>query len=423
MRVGMTALTLTGAVVVVGCGGDEKGGGSTSSGGTQTTSSSDFSGKPVKVYFMGPVDSPVSDLKSAISALEVGIGAINNGGGLGGREVQLETCPDNTANDETACAQKAIDDGAVAFIGSSSLFNAVAFNEALTKNNIPNIAPLALQQTEYSPPTSFPIFTTSFGIITCAQQMRDAAGSKTFAGITQEVPSQKELLKTLQGVAAATGLDYKAGVAVPQQQTDFSAAVKELQDSGADTVVNILAPPIQPAFYQALNSVGAKFKFCGSTSSFNLDVLKQIGDAANEIYVSIGLPTSTKDTGVPVLDEFYEQMKAAADGGDENADPDTFASAEALNAWLGVKILKQASESVKGELTPESLLAAMDKTKVEFAEVTPPLDFSKPLEGPFPRLFNPMVTLTKWNTETEQYEPVDGAKPTNVLETFAALAG
>lgn len=221
------ALTLVAGVLIGACGGG---------GADNPTETTAFTGAPVKIYFIGP-----ADLGDVLGAVEAGVAEINSSGGLAGHELQLETCPDATANDETACTLKAAGDGALAFVGSAARFDSATFDEALGRASIANVAPLAFQQAEYAAPVNFPLYTPSLGILTCPQQMADAVGSKRFAGIG----IQQELLDTVEGLTIAAGQAYTTGVVVPKTQTDFSAAVEELQASEADTVLNLLPAAMQ----------------------------------------------------------------------------------------------------------------------------------------------------------------------------------
>jgi ABC-type branched-subunit amino acid transport system substrate-binding protein len=400
------------AGVAAGCGSDDGGGG----GSTATKQS--FSGSPVTLYFSGPLKTPIADTSDAAAAVKAAARKINEDGGLRGHELVVKTCNDTDANAELQCARKAAREGALAFVGSAFIFNPKASQDALAQQRVASVAPLAIQMVEYSSPINFPLQTTSFGILACPQQMAQAVGAKRVSAIAQDLPVQKELLKTVQGVSAVGGIPYGKNVTIPVSQTDLSSAVRELADSKADTVVNVLAPTAQP-------SVGQKFKFCSAPSNYTTAVVKQLGAAANDVYVSIGLPPVGEKgaTKYPLIQQFRKEMQAARDAGDKDADLGQLrAQPNALNAWLGVQVIKQVAADVKGALTSKTLLAALNKAKVDLGNLTPPLDFSKPVPvKTVSRLFNPVVNLYKWDAGTGEWTKVDAAKPVNVLETFAAL--
>jgi ABC-type branched-subunit amino acid transport system substrate-binding protein len=416
----VAAATLVASAVTAGCGGDAQSGGGT------TSSKQSFTGDPVTIYVQGTLKTPVSDLSDAVAAVKLQAKKINDEGGLGGHEVVIKTCNDTDANAEMECVRKATAEKALAFVGSSFIFNPQPAQSALAKASTASVAPLAIQQVEYSSPINFPLYSPSFGILTCPQQMVQGAGSQKIGAITQDLPVQKELLKTIGGLAQVEGTPFGAGVAVPQTQTDFSSAVRQIADSGADTVVNILVPPTQPSFFAATSSVGQKFKYCGSPSSFTLPILNQIGAISGDLYVSTNLPPVGEEGAdkYPLVKQFYEDMNAATEAGDKDADPKNLgAPGNALNGYLGMELINQVAADVKGELTPKSFLAAMNKATFDLAGVGgPTLDFSKPVPGPaLQRLFNPVVTLYKWDTAKGEFTTTN-AKPTNVLEAFGKLA-
>jgi len=422
--VACAALATTGAVVA-GC-GDDEGSEPTAGKTTAQAAAPTFTGDPVTVYFQAPIKTKISDNSDALAAVKAGARAINAAGGLNGSELKVTSCNDTDANAELDCVRKATSADAAAFVGSSFVFNPKAGQDALKKAGIPSVAPLAIQQVEYGNPINFPIYTTSFGILACPQQITEAVGAKKISSITQDLPVQKELQQTLQGVAGALKLPYGKSVSVPVSQTDFSAPVKQLADAGTDAVVDILAPPTQPAFFTALRSVGQTFKgFCGVPSIATYATLKQLGEQADSFYMSSGLPATNAASAekLPLVQQFREEMTAAADAGDGEASLDKLLSpGNAFNAWLGTQVLKQVVEGVNGNITSKSLLAALNKAKVDLSGAgLPPLDFSKPIPAPgFERLFNPIVQLTKWDSGEKDFVATD-VKPANVLEIFGAL--
>ena len=208
------------ALVAAGCGGSNPGG---SSAAKQT-----FTGAPVTIYVDAPLKTQVTDLSDTVAAVELQAKKLNDAGGLRGHEVVVKTCNDTDANAELDCVREATSEHALAFVGSTFLFNPQPAQSALAKAGIANVAPLASQQVEYSSPINFPLYAPTFGILTCPQQMVAGAGAHKVAAITQDLPVQKELLKTIGGLAQAEGAPYTTGVAVPQAQTDFSSAVRQL---------------------------------------------------------------------------------------------------------------------------------------------------------------------------------------------------
>jgi hypothetical protein len=228
LRLAVIAAALVAGGMAAGCGDNSKSDGAAA--GT-TSSKQTFTGDPVTIYVQGALKTPVTDLSDAAAAVRLQAKKINDEGGLGGHEVVIKTCNDTDANAEMQCVRKATAEKALAFVGSSFIFNPQPAQEALAKASTASVAPLAIQQVEYSSPINFPLYSPSFGILTCPQQMVDGAGSQKVAAITQDLPVQKDLLKTIGGLAQIEGTPFGAGVAVPQTQTDFSSAVRQLADS------------------------------------------------------------------------------------------------------------------------------------------------------------------------------------------------
>lgn len=422
LTVGVAAVILA-AAIAAGCGDDDPDGGATAQ---STTPKVAFTGKPVTVYFIGPLNTPIADLRDAAAAVRAGVRRINTEGGVKGSEIKVKVCDNTDANAERACVRRAIADKASAFIGSYFLYNPKASQDALDKADIPSIATQAAQQVEFGSPINFPIYTSSFGLLACPSQMVSATGAKRISAIAQDLPIQKELLGTIQGLAQATNISYGTNATLPVSQTDYSSAVKRLADSDPDAVVDVLTPTAQLAFFSAQRSLGQKFDaICAVPGNFSTPTLKKLGPEAETVYLSSGLPPVSEDSAAkwPLVKQFREDMTAAADAGDEDASLDKLASeGTAFNAWLGVEVLKQAAANLRGVATGEKLRAALNETKVDLSGADlPPIDFSKPVGAPgFERFFNDVVKLYKWDPSSEALVPTK-ATPVHILDLFAAL--
>ena len=423
-RMGILACAAAAVIVAgafAGCGDDDDDGSAAADAAAEET----FDGPPATVFMQAPVDNPVADFSDAVAAANAAAAAINRDGGIAGRELVVETCNDTDANAEVACVRKAARDDALAFVGSTFIFNSQAGGEILAKESIASVAAQGSNQAEYAAPINFPIYAPPFGILACPEQVTQASDAKRVSAIAQDLPIQRELLTTLQGVAGAAGVDYGGGVTVPTSQTDFAPAVQELSDLDAEAVVNVLAPTAQAPFYSAVRSVGGDFKaYCSGPTLYTTETLTQLGEQADEIYVSSGLPPTSEEFAQdnPVIQQFRDEMEAAADAGDDEAALDALINpSNALNAWLGMQIVKQVAGEVKGELTSESLLAALNEAEVNFDGVVPPIDFGQPAPPPLSRLFNPVMSLYRWDSGAGEFVAAD-AEQVNVLELLAAAS-
>jgi hypothetical protein len=425
MAVSAMAVVLA-AAMAVGCGDDDSKDESGAATATTPTQKVAFTGEPITVYFNGPLESPVADLSDVAAAIRAGTRTLNAQGGLNGSEVKVKVCSDTDANAEAACVRRAIADKASAFVGSYFLYNPKASEAALEKAGIPNVAPLAAQQVEFSNSINFPIFTSSMGLLACPSQIRSATDAKRISTVGQDLPIQKELMGTIVALAKATKLAFGTSAAVPISQADYSGAVKRLAESKPDAVIDVLTPTAQLAFFTAQRSLGQKFAAtCAVPANFTTPSLKKLGPDAGSVYLSSGLPPTSEAAAekFPLLKEFREEMSAAADAGDEDASLDSLSTeGNALNSWLGVQLLEQAAKNVNGTVTGSKLLAALNKTKVDLSGADlPPIDFSKPVKAPgFERFFNDVVKLYRWDPSTEAMVPTD-ATPVHILELFAAL--
>jgi ABC-type branched-subunit amino acid transport system substrate-binding protein len=414
----MVVVVIAAASIASGCGDDDD-----DDSNDGATASTEFTGPPVTIYTETVIKTQVGDAPEIPAAVSAAARAINEEGGLNGHEVKVEFCNDTDANAELACARKAISEDALAFSGAAFLFNPVSAQDALAKAKIANVAPLAANPVEYSQAINFPIDTTPVaGNFPCVTQAPEASGKETVGQITQDLPPQVAGATQIEAVAKGSGADYAGTVVVPISQTDFSAPVQEAVDNGTEVLLSWLAPAQLPALLQSATSLGEEFVYCLTAGSAPLQVLEQLGALASEFYVGEGLPPTTEATAEehPMMQDFIDQMKAEEDAGNADASLTKGIPVHALRAWLGVQVIKQVSESITGELTSATLLDALNKATVDLGGLTPPLDFSKPVDAPgFERAFNPMVTLAKWDPDAKEFVETD-QPPENALELVAA---
>jgi ABC-type branched-subunit amino acid transport system substrate-binding protein len=400
-----------------GCGGRD---GSTDSGGKADGNAQKFTDAPVTVFVSAPIGTPVADTPQIVAGARAAVRALNEEGGLVGHELKVEVCNDTDANAEIACARKAAKEEALAFAGSAFLYNPEAAEKALAKAKIPNVATIASSPVEYSQPINFPIDMPIFGLLPCVTQAPAATNHKALALITQNLPLQIAGAKQIEQAAKGARADYRGTVVVPVSQTDYSSPVQELADNGSELVVAFLGPGQLSALLQAATSVGQEFTYCDAAGGAPVDVLAQLGEAASDFYVGAGLPpTSTADKH-PIMQEFLDQLKAEEEAGNAEATISTGIPIHTLRAWLAVRIIAQVAPSVKGELTGASLLAALNRSKVDLGGLAPPLDFSKPVPVPgYERAFNPTLLLSKWDPRNKEFVE-SGQPPQNALKLLAA---
>jgi ABC-type branched-subunit amino acid transport system substrate-binding protein len=375
---------------------------------------------PVTVFFDGPIKTAVADETDAYAAVQSAALAINKSGGLGGHQVKLVLCNETSANTEVACARKAAATKALAFVGSSFFFNAAPVDQVLAKAKIPSIGPLAVVVPEFSSPINFPIDVPSLGVLACPQLMKQATGTKKISAITQDLPVQDQVLGTIRGIAGIDKLGYGTDVKVPVTETDYSSAAAQL-GSNADTVINFLTPTVQGALFTAAASLGETFKTCASPAGFTVQVLKQLGSRAANIYEALGLPPVSSAASIPLVQQFKNQINAGAKAHIAGAGVNKLiVPANALRAWLSMQILEQVAPKVSGSLTGPKLLAALNKSTVRLPGIET-LRFSKPGKGPgFERMFSPTVTLQKWSPQKGDFVTTN-AKPVNMVGLFASL--
>jgi ABC-type branched-subunit amino acid transport system substrate-binding protein len=426
-RGGLLTACVAVAALTAGCGSNDNktsvsnttGAAVTGAATTSTATQGHATGSPVTVYTSTPLKNKLGDVPWIPSAINAGIRAINDHGGLQGHKVVLKVCNDLDANSEVTCVRNAAKDKAIAFVGAVFLNNAATVAQLLQKYQIPNVGALVTQPAENSSPMFFPIDAPALANPGCVALMPQVTGNKKIGAITTDLPVTLHDIDEAEQAVKKVGANYVGRVVVPANTTDFSSAVQQLSDKGAENVLMQLPPPSLPAFLQAVRSLGKKFNFCTSATQVPVDMLASLGPAAANIYLGSGLPPASAADRYPLLKEYAREIAAQARTGDKNANIDHGIPIITLRAWLGTQILEQAAKRVQGGLTNQTLLAALNKSTIDLGGLVPPLDFSKPkpTKG-FERIFNPTNTLVKWDVSKKEEVSTD-AKP---IDSVALLA-
>jgi branched-chain amino acid transport system substrate-binding protein len=302
--------------------------------------------------------------------------AINAGGGIGGRPVQIIRCDTKAdPNVATECGRKALSEGVVAMVGNLTIFSN-RFMPLLAQHKIPSIGLEPATATDFTSKASFPI---------------GGGAPVQFAGLgaaLAEAGAKKIVLARLDIPAAAAVAPFvNAGlkrfhltmrdVPVPPGAPDMAPYAAAALKDGTDGIVVTQADQDAVNFIEAVRQANPNVKIALNATSLG-EVNKALGSNADGVIENGAMTTGLKNTAEK---QFEKDMKAAGY---------TDLTAYNLAAYASVRVVQRIAKGLPTVTAPAVFNALQHATKVETG-FTPPLQFTKGGVAGLPRVFNPCL--------------------------------
>lgn len=391
LRLALLALAAIAVLAVSACGGDdEEGGGGGGSGAAQEESSAPKpTGEPIKVMTMTSLEAQnVPTYENIKVTAETYEKWINSKGGIKGRPLEVTVCDDRgDPTQATACARKAIDDGAVASVGSFTFFGDAAlpvFDKGDTAWFGICCAQSAAELTSENAIATGATIGFASGLT--ARMIED--GCKTLNAAMGASP-RTVLEPIARNAAKAYGRDFDKVVEVPDAAQDLSPQVAEVLGNDPDCVLLIFGEASFKAWMPAWQQAGTEARMYGPQGNLNEVSIKGYEQAAEGAIIGGPYPD--------ISTEGWKDFRDALEQNDVSDDLD-FNSLGGLGTWSGYEAFRKIVEGMDGEITNKTFLAAAQKATVEVPGQIPKLDFTKEwTQGPkgFARTFNCAFVATK----------------------------
>lgn len=381
LAAGMAALA-----VIAACGSSGGGtpGGSGGSGAAGSGSST------ITIGGTGPVASSVLSQPERQAAEEAAISAINADGGINGHQLKLDWCDtQNTANGEFTCMRQLVSDKVAAIVAPGLIVDQSGRGLKFAATaGIPIIGGQGLSPIEFSTTGSFPMASGipgwSYGQVVSLIK----AGSKKIALFgTQEPGSQYILSYTEQAMKLAGLKPVRYVQTDPNADPTFAQGAAEVIAGGVDGVIYDSSPTYGDKAIQALRAAGYKGPVASITGVYSPAMTKALGGSADNLYLTSQMALTT-DTSNPGVSAFLAAMK--------KYQPSAPVNETATTAWTAVQLFADVAKTIKGDITSQSVLTAMN-------DLSSPVDLqtagaykvkgvSSPIQG-YPRIFNPTVVI------------------------------
>jgi ABC-type branched-subunit amino acid transport system substrate-binding protein len=356
--------------------------------------SSDLPGKPIKIMTIYSKAGPVA-LPEVPEGAVAAVRAINDGGGIDGRPLELIDCPDgNNANTAADCARRAIDEGVVALVGSASTYSTV-FLPKLSKRKIASFGNIPAGVADFASTASFPI--TGGPPITFAALPRFLAddGAKKISLVRPDLAAAGFARFIADQGLRPKGIKIASEVPVPISAPDMSTYAAQALAGDVDGVVVILPGPQAVNFVQVLRETDPDIRVALASTDPG-PVHEALGERAEGIIQALDT-VPVPGTESEAAKRYEDEMKAA--GFDD-------LSGYRLNSWLAVHVLARLLPDLP-QVTAPAVWKKIEDTSGLKTGLMPPLQWKRGWVGKAPRAFNPCALASKLTASGEQ-EPVTG---------------
>lgn len=339
------------AVGVAGCGGADSGSSASKSAGGGDKS-------PIKVMTIAAVGSPLTNYPDVQAASKAAADAINKAGGAGGHRIEYSFC--NTrgeVNQAMKCARDAVKQKVAAVVGRVDIF-ATQTSPILEKGKIPDIGLLPTgAPTDATSAISYPLHGGNSATYSAIAYGMKEDGRKRFVTVTIDLPIAYSQIAPARAAAKDAGLQDLGMIKVPAQGvTDYAPFAQQVKEKGADAVLVVLGNAGSQAFVKAAKAVGVDARLGTTIFSFGDSEAQAIGNQADGYFVASPFP-STHDMTNPGIKQFNQELDA--DGVGNGA---AVRRAAGLNAWLAMHAMADVAKGIKGDVTPESMTAALKQS-------------------------------------------------------------
>lgn len=368
------ALLCTAALVA--CGDDDNADTATTAGGGDDTTATSgaapaASGDPVKIYVIEDSSETAGlTFPSVRAGIEARVDRINETGlGGSGRPVELVFCTtDFDPNAAADCAREAAADPQVIAVAGSVSANGDTVLPILEEAGLAHVGGTAFAATDGQSPISFP---TMGGLVAgtgCeATLARDEAGANDLAVAYGDTPGADAVVGLLGLVLQGSDASVANQVVVPIAQPDYSAELGAVT-SGADALIMATDGNTAQKIVSQSSQLGVDIPLIGSGGQFTPEVLADLGDAAEGMYLALWY--AADDSDAVGLQQYLEDLEAH--GGTDLSDD------LSKLGWIAFELLDQAATGLE-TIDRRSILDALNgMSAFDSGGLTPVLDFTTP---------------------------------------------
>ena len=355
---------------------------------------------PITVMTWAPEDTKTSNKPGMPAFAEAYARWVNGQGGINGRPLNVLTCNDrNDTVTAARCARRAVEEGAVAVVGSYSQY-ADSFMPALEGAGIPYIGGYGITNNEFTSPLSYPVNGGQPTLLAgLGRTLADTCGPVTL--IRPDTIAGDQLPPLLNSGLKAGRHERAGDQRAAEDATSYDGqAGRALEVATAKTgergcVVPALGDRTN-TFMDSFRRARADYPevrtatVLGSVDQSTIDASGGASGPYEGSYVTGWYPAASDSRWDPMKKVIKEEAF-----GDNRIDP---ADAGVQTTWIAYTVFKQVVESLgDGEISADTVSEELDSgLKVTTGGLTPTLRWTFQAELAavgFPRLVNANVTL------------------------------
>ncbi|MEU7816730.1 ABC transporter substrate-binding protein [Pseudonocardia sp. NPDC049154] len=307
---------------------------------------------PIKVMLISQLESPDFAFPEIESMARAAIKPVNDAGGIGGRQVELEVCNDQRdANKAATCARQAVSDEVDLVLAPSTNF-AGSILPVLEQAGIAYTGNTILSPDDGVNPMSFPLLggTPAAGAAIGVEFTK--RGCTSVGAIGYDNASSNGYISYVERGVRSGGGSLVAQARVAPGTPDYAPALASVQAGGAKCIFLALPPNESAKVLSAVAQSPNRPLLGASTASIPQQVISRVPAGVVENTVLIGTTYTWADDVEPIR---RMNAEAAAAG----VPQEQVRGPYGVQAWAGTTIAMDTLKSIQGGVDAASALKAM----------------------------------------------------------------
>jgi ABC-type branched-subunit amino acid transport system substrate-binding protein len=350
-------------------------------------------GKTIKIGAYNALTGPIPLTgKQMTTGWQAALKAINDAGGINGRQLELVVEDDGYEPSRSmAAARKLVERDQVLLMTGLGTPTTVVNAKYLEQAKVPLLFPMGASSTQLNQAGLKQLFMVHPAYMTQAEiivgWMMDHAAVKKPCIIYQLDPAGEDHLAGMKKVVAAHGLQIAAAEAFERGATDFAAPVLKAKNAGCDMVYTAMTLEAAARVVTAADRAGFKPKFAGFTTQADSTLIKLLGPLAEGFYAADMLVRP--DSNEPAVKTYLANLKKFS----ADAEPTFFTN----YAYATMMLIGEAIKDAGNPPTREKVLAALEKWNPKTSALMGPVVFSPSNHDGKRSLYMIQVKGGKWD--------------------------
>jgi ABC-type branched-subunit amino acid transport system substrate-binding protein len=353
------------------------------SGGASDGGSSGSGGDSIKLFLSYSGDNALSPHPETLTAAQAAVMAINESGGVKGKELELVDCANRFEPEQSlVCARKGIADDVVAWVGQDDQQSEQTL-PLLASKGIPSIGLYSYSNpADYASPASFPLNAGAAGPTLATPYMLQQLGLNSALSQACEYPGCALLAEMMSTYGPAYNVDVVGDfIEVPNAGLpDYAPAAQRTKGLDPEAVVQIISGGPAIGLVKAGHDVGFNAVYSSNPQVIAEDEASENGPLLEGYLTPASFPSPRSYAEWPVMQQYVDD-RGALDGvsGEEWINGTTLSRSwtNDVDAWLSVYAAAQAIELIPGdEVNAAALMEVLNdpSTRIDlfgFQEWTP----------------------------------------------------